>query len=535
MKSTLTARRRSGILAHISSLPSPYGIGDIGTASHSFLDFLSESGQSCWQFLPLNPTCDLFDNSPYMSNSAFAGSPLLISPDLLFTEGLISRQSLEAHPSFSPYTTDFQNVRSFKSRLLDEAFRNFNPKIDEGFKNFRASTPWLDDYALFMSLKEHFGDKGWFDWPRDIATRQKKALSNYTRLCAERINYYIFEQYIFYSQWSILHSLAKEKEILLFGDIPIYVGLDSADVWAHQKIFTLDPTTCQPTHVSGVPPDYFSATGQRWGNPLYRWDHDSPLIQDELVAWWVTRFGAIFKLVDVARIDHFRGFESYWAIPAENETAVDGKWLQGPGTKFFEAVFDRLGELEIVAEDLGIITSKVLELRDALDFPGMKVLQFAFDGNPANSFLPHNFETPNCVVYTGTHDNDTTVGWYLSNQIDDQVRDRLKRTANRQIHDNSGIHDDLIHLALASTAKLAVIPLQDVLGFGNDCRMNIPGVAHGNWRWRCAPEFLTGEIRQRLNQRTELFSRHSSQFSPCPGSVKENMEETFLPLEPTKD
>lgn len=534
MKSTLSKRRRSGILAHISSLPSPYGIGDIGTSSHAFLDFLADSGQSCWQFLPLNPTNDLFDNSPYMSSSAFAGSPLLISPDLLYAEGLISRESLHTHPLFSPYTTDFKSVRAFKSRLLAEAFQTFIANKENTLDDFRIANPWLEDYALFMALKEHFDDKGWFDWPRKVAIRKTEVLSKYSEKFSQKIQYFIFEQYVFSKQWSLLHTLATEKDILLFGDIPVYVGLDSADVWAHQDIFTLDPATCKPTLVSGVPPDYFSATGQRWGNPLYRWDHTSTLIQEQLEDWWVSRFAAIFKMVDIARIDHFRGFESYWAIPAENDTAIEGTWLPGPGVSFFTSVFERLGHLDIVAEDLGIITKEVLELRDALGFPGMKVLQFAFDGNPANSFLPYNFETANCVVYTGTHDNDTSVGWFLDNQIDDEIRRRVKLQANRQLHDESNIHNDLIYLAMSSIANLAVIPLQDVLGFGNDCRMNTPGVAKGNWSWRCAPEFLTSETRQHLKSRSERFYRHSAQFSPSVPVHENNEQKNFL-TQPTND
>ncbi|MFV0436760.1 MAG: 4-alpha-glucanotransferase [Desulfopila sp.] len=509
MKTVFSSRRRSGILAHITSLPSQYGIGDIGTASYSFLDFLSESGQSCWQFLPINPTDDLFDNSPYMTSSAFAGSPLLIAPDLLFAEGLISRQSLADHPQFSPYTTDYRAVREFKSRLLAEAFATFSQAPAEEFSQFKEDTPWLQDYALFMALKERFQTGGWFTWPGEIATRSAKALANIEESCSARTQYYCFEQYIFHQQWQLLKQKARDLDILLFGDIPIYVGQDSADVWANQDIFTLDSTTCTPTHVSGVPPDYFSATGQRWGNPLYRWDSADSFVQKQLENWWISRFAAIFKLVDIARIDHFRGFESYWAIPAENETAIEGVWRPGPGRAFFDTVFQQLGQLEIVAEDLGIITEKVVELRDELGFPGMKVLQFAFDGNPTNSFLPHNFTTPHCVVYTGTHDNDTSVGWFFDPRIDDTTRNRVKALANRTLADGSEIHNDLIYMALSSIATLVIVPLQDILGFGSDCRMNTPGVASGNWRWRCAPEYLENkETIDFLKARTERFSRY---------------------------
>lgn len=508
MKSLLSTRRRSGILAHISSLPSKFGIGDIGISANQFLDFLVDSGQSCWQFLPVNPTNQLFDNSPYMSSAALAGSSLLICPELLYQDGLISRSSLNDHPEFSQYTTDYNAVQQFKSQLLAEAFRNISHNTDKKFSIFIKTHSWLEDYALFMALKEHFSEKGWFDWPTEIRTRQKESLEKYSEQLADRIRYFMFEQYIFHIQWSNLRNHAKERDILLFGDIPIYVGLDSVDVWANQEIFVLDSSTSLPIVVSGVPPDYFSETGQRWGNPLYRWNSASLSVQKQLLDWWVLRFSSMFELVDVARIDHFRAFESYWAIPAENETAIDGEWLPGPGASFFKKVSNQLGQLDIVAEDLGIITKEVLQLRDELGFPGMKVLQFAFDGNPNNIFLPHNFETTNCVVYTGTHDNDTTVGWFLGERLDDNLRDIIKHCSNRHLHDSSPIHQDLIYLALSSTSNLAILPLQDVLGFGNDCKMNSPGVPEGNWRWRCAPDYLTQDISTYLKSQTALFGRY---------------------------
>jgi len=281
----------------------------------------------------------------------------------------------------------------------------------------------------------------------------------------------------------------------------------SVDVWTHQSIFTLDDRTLLPTHVAGVPPDYFSATGQRWGNPLYRWHSDDAATERSLLDWWTSRITAIFSLVDMARIDHFRGFESYWSIPAANATAVKGQWQRGPGKAFFDRIFERLGRLDIIAEDLGMITPEVSTLRDSLGFPGMKVLQFAFDGNPDNSFLPFNYTTPNCVVYTGTHDNDTTVGWFLDDRIDDRMRREIKRHANRRLDDGSGIHEDLIYMAMASIGRLTILPLQDVLGFGSDCRMNTPGLANGNWRWRCAPEYLTPERAAFLKAMTVRFGR----------------------------
>lgn len=500
-------QRASGILAHITSLPSPFGIGDIGPASLAFIDFLVAAGQSYWQFLPTGPTEGVFDNSPYMSTSAFAGSPLLISPQWLLEDGLLDRVDLDPLPSFSPYSTQFVEVRRFKNELLHRAFQHFSPQTDHEYQAFCATSPWLDDYALYMTAKAQFGGKGWHEWPADLARRQPRALQAFSAQHQESIAYYRFEQYQFARQWRRLRDYAEQRSILLFGDLPIYVGGDSVDVWAHQAIFTLDPTTLQPTEVAGVPPDYFSRTGQRWGNPLYRWHDEDPAVRQALYAWWTARLAHIFTLVDMTRIDHFRGFESYWAIPAACETAIEGQWQPGPGLSFFEEMGKRLGPMEIVAEDLGIITPEVEVLRDQCGFPGMKVLQFAFDGNSANPFLPCNFTTPNCLVYTGTHDNDTTVGWFLSNQMDDRTRSLIKRTANGSLHDFKGIHHDLIYLAHSSIATLSILPLQDVLGFGNDCRMNIPGQATGNWRWRCAKEFLGEESASGLKAVTDLFAR----------------------------
>ncbi len=503
----LTNQRASGILAHITSLPSPFGIGDIGPSGLAFLNFLHDCGQGYWQLLPIGPTNPIFGNSPYMSTSAFAGSPLLISPDLLFQHGLISRQSRDNHPDFSPYVTDFTKVAACKKTMLAEAFSNFSPTKKSEYAHFINRTPWLDDYALYMTLKHKYSDKSWNLWPKKIAAHDKDALALVEKRQRDMINYFRFEQFEFFRQWQDLHDHARGLSIRLFGDLPIYVGFDSVDVWANQEIFTLDAKSSSPASVAGVPPDYFSKTGQRWGNPLYRWDSPDRSTQKSLLDWWTQRFTAVFSLFDVVRIDHFRGFESFWSIPAEEDTAVKGQWLKGPGKSFFAEIFSRLGRLDIVAEDLGEITPAVISLRNALGFPGMKILQFAFDENPDNSFLPHNFKTTDCVVYTGTHDNDTTVGWFLSDRLQESDRARIKLIANRDTDDARGIHHDLIHLALSSTAALAIIPLQDVLGFGSDCRMNIPSTTTGNWVWRCAPEFLTAEVSAWLRRMTGLFNR----------------------------
>jgi 4-alpha-glucanotransferase len=503
---TISAQQRSsGILAHITSLPSPFGIGDIGPSSYAFLQFLSDCGQTYWQFLPVGPTAPIFDNSPYMSTSAFAGSPLLISPELLYQHNLVSRRLMDDHPDFSPFTTEFSKVIPFKRALLQEAYRNFSDAKASDYEQFVNQTAWLDDYAVYMTLKEKYSHGSWNTWPADFAAHSPDALARVKRQEQETIDYYRFEQFEFSRQWASLRAQARERGIRLFGDLPIYVGFDSADVWANQEIFTLDRTSLLPARVAGVPPDYFSKTGQRWGNPLYAWGDRS--VQDGLMRWWTQRFAAVFTLFDVARIDHFRGFESYWSIPADEETALNGQWVKGPGKEFFTKIFSRLGKLDIIAEDLGEITQAVIRLKNSLGFPGMKILQFAFDNNPANSFLPYNFETSNCVVYTGTHDNDTTVGWYLSDKGNAADRERIKQFANRDSNDSRGIHQDLIHLALSSTAGLAIIPLQDLLGFGSDCRMNTPATSEGNWRWRCAPEFLTEEVSAWLSRKTELFGR----------------------------
>ena len=500
-------KRGAGILAHITSLPSPFGVGDIGTAANRFLDFLKQAGQDHWQFLPIGPTAPFFDNSPYMSCSAFAGSPLLISPDNLCQEQRISQAALHSHPGFSPYLTDYQEVSTWKNWLLTEAFATFRPEREAAFAEFLADSWWLDDYALFMALKEAFPGQGWFDWPRPLALRDDRALWEARKKYRHRMDMYRFEQYIFACQWRRLQEKARQRGVSLIGDIPIYVGLDSADVWANQEIFTLRPGTLQPSHVAGVPPDYFSKTGQRWGNPLYRWHSGDAAVRERLYIWWRRRIAINSRRADINRIDHFRGFAAYWSVPAEHDTAARGAWIKGPGKDFFAEMGVSLGKLDIIAEDLGIITDDVRILREDVGFPGMKVLQFAFDGNPDNPFLPWNFANPNCVIYTGTHDNNTTVGWYFDGSLDDDARRRIRASVGRDLYDPNGIHRDLLYLAYASIARLAVVPLQDVLGFGGDCRMNTPGVAQGNWRWRCAPEFLSEAAANYLAEMVARFNR----------------------------
>ena len=494
-------QRGSGILLHFTSLPDPYGIGSLGKWAHWFLDFLQASGQQYWQFLPITPTSPIFDNSPYMSLSAFAGNPLLIDPRGLAEAGLLDKRDLIA-PEFSEYLVDFPRVIALKTELLGQAFAAFRIDPDPAFVDFCESRTWLVDYALFMSLREENHLAPWYQWPGPEARRQPAALDRARDRLAERILYHQFEQFIFHCQWQSLQRAAREKKIILIGDIPIYVALDSVDVWAHQQFYKLDPDRLTPTHVAGVPPDYFSDTGQRWGNPVYRWYDDQGRINHSLVNWWQERFNRIFSQMDMVRIDHFRGFESYWEIPAAEKTAIKGRWVPGPGLAFFKALDSK--NMSIIAEDLGVITPEVEKLRDALGFPGMKILQFAFDSDMTNPYLPHNYKTSNCVVYTGTHDNDTTVGWYLGEKCTPGARAALNRYANSNGND---IARDMVRIAMASVADLATIPLQDLLGFGSDCRMNTPSTIKNNWRWRCAPGFLNTELSARLKEETEFYNR----------------------------
>ena len=498
--------RGSGILLHITSLPGRYGIGDLGRESHAFVDFLAAAGQKYWQFLPLCPTSRELDNSPYMGLSAFAGNPLLISPELLVEDGLLPRRHLDTVPDFSDYLVEFDRVIAWKQELLAAAFQVFQHEGGaEGFDDFCRASPWLDDFALFMALRGEQRLLPWYEWPKPLAGREEAALIASRERLSERVRYHQFLPYCFDRQWRRLHAHATTRGMRLIGDIPIYVAPDSADVWAGQDYFTLDPKTLRPAHVAGVPPDYFSDTGQRWGNPLFRWHSRDPQVRERLFGWWRERFRQVFATVDIVRIDHFRGFESYWEIPASEPDAVRGRWVKGPERHFFAEMKATIGDLPIIAEDLGIITPAVEKLRDTLGFPGMKVLQFAFDSDAKNAYLPHNYTTPNCVVYTGTHDNDTTVGWYFSDKVAATSKERALRYAHSQV--GSPIHWDFIRMALASVAAVAMIPLQDLLGFGSDCRMNTPGTPKGNWRWRVAARFLTDEVRDSLREAATFYNR----------------------------
>ena len=502
--------RSAGVLLHPSSLPGPYGIGDFGDSAYRFVDFLCSSKQSLWQTLPLGPTG--FGDSPYQSFSAFAGNVLLISPDKLVDEGYLP-ETPTAIPHFPNNEVNFETVIPYKTDLLKQAYEYF--KVEgtavqhTSFHQFcKEQAAWLDDYALYMALKLHHIDQHggvWSSWPRPIAMREPKAMQSWSEKLADEINLHKFLQHLFFKQWFALKAYANKNDIKLIGDIPIFVAYDSADVWANPDQYYLDEEG-KATVIAGVPPDYFSETGQRWGNPLYRWDK---MAQDGY-AWWVSRLQMCFRQADIVRIDHFRGFDAYWEIPASESTAVIGRWVKGPGAAFFNVISEKLKDLPLIAEDLGVITPEVEALRDQFDFPGMKVLHFAFGGEQNNNFLPHNF-TQNCVVYTGTHDNETTVGWY--HNASDWERDHVRRYMAVNGHD---VAWDLMRLAFASVADMAVVPMQDLMGLGNEARMNFPGKVGGYWRWRFRADLLTEHIVYRLRELTELYGRYPHENNNSP-------------------
>jgi len=502
-------RRASGNLLHPTSLPGRFGIGDLGSAACRFIDFLAGSGQQLWQIMPLGPTS--YGDSPYQTLSAFAGNPSLISLERLVEDQYLAPWDFLGAPDFPAQTVDYGPVIDYKQRLLRLSFENF--KSQQGgqhaaeFAAFSAANRgWLDDYSLFAALKEHHGGANWSHWEGDIATRQPAALAHWKAVLSDAIQYHCYTQFQFYKQWSALKRYANGKGIRIIGDIPIFVAYDSADAWSHPELFCFDEDG-NPTLVAGVPPDFFSPTGQLWGNPLYRWD----VMARDGYAWWIERFRAALQQVDIIRLDHFRGFEACWAVPAGEETAAKGCWVKGPGADLFHALEQALGRLPIIVEDLGLITRRVKALRDELGFPGMKVLQFAFTGDPDDAYLPHNYEH-NCVVYTGTHDNDTTLGWW--NSLDQRARARVQVYLGRHGDDISW---DMIRLALMSVADLAIFPLQDVLGIGSEGRMNTPGRMSGNWGWRYTDGLLNDRVRERLRGLTEIYGR-------APHALKEEVD-----------
>lgn len=485
--------RSGGVLLHPTSLPGKYGIGDLGPSAYKFVDFLAETKQKLWQVLPLGPTG--YGDSPYQCFSTFAGNPLLISLDNLLKEGLLSQEDLQIKEPFDDNKVDFGKIIDFKYSIYRKAFDKFADTKE--FKAFCSKhSLWLDDFSLFMSLKTLFGGRPWSEWDKEIKLREPTAISKYTNELAKDIRFCKFLQYYFFKQWDELKAYANKKEIKIIGDIPIYVAFDSSDAWAKPSAFYFDKQM-NPVKVAGVPPDYFSKTGQLWGNPLYNWQ----ALKKDGFKWWIERVKAVQELVDIIRIDHFRGFAGYWAVPFGSETAADGKWEVGPGADVFIAIKDALGDLPILAEDLGFLTPDVHKLRDKFGFPSMKILQFGFDSKEGSAYIPHLLERNN-VVYTGTHDNDTIVGWFQ--KASPQDKQLVLDYANSDGHE---IAWDFIRFALGSVANIALIPLQDILSLDSDARMNTPSVASGNWQWRFKWEQITPQIKEKLKKFTEIYQR----------------------------
>ena len=493
-------KRYSGILLHPTSLPSPYGIGDMGQGAYDFVDFLEKSGQTLWQVLPLGPTG--YGDSPYQSYSVFAGQTLLISPEKLVEQKLIDAADLKELPEFDAKQVKYGDVLTWKTGIFEKAFAEFvkggDQELQEEYEAFlKEQEFWLNDYAFYMAARAENENQGWMNWDKELQQPTAKVRKEWEEKLSEKIAYQKFLQFEFYKQWGELKAYANEKGIYIVGDMPIFVSVDSSDVWANKSLFCLD-SKGYPTEVAGVPPDYFSATGQLWGNPLYDWAAH----KKQGYKWWIARIKTQFTQVDYLRIDHFRGFESYWAVPAGEETAVNGQWKKGPGIDLFNAIKKALGELPIFAEDLGVITPEVEALRDECGFPGMKVLQFGFEAWPQDIFYPHNFKSTNCICYTGTHDNNTTLGWY--NDVKEEARDRVRRYLNC---DGANVSWDFIRLAMSSIAQYAIYPMQDVLRLGAEARMNVPGVLGANWAWRFEEKDIQEWHAVELKKMTQLFNR----------------------------
>ena len=501
--------RHSGILLHPTSLPGRFGIGDLGAEAFRFADFLVESGQSLWQVLPLGPTG--YGDSPYQCFSAFAGNTLLISLEKLVEEELLTRSDLRHIPKFPVEKVDFGWVISYKTELIEKAFKNFKSSTDtvlrEAFLAFtQMNGDWLNDYALFRTLKDAHQGVAWNKWKSHFALRDSQAIAQAAEQMHERIEAQRFFQFLFFKQWSELKSYANQRGIKFIGDVPIFVAYDSADVWTNPHLFKLDEKG-RPIVVAGVPPDYFSKTGQLWGNPIYNWER----MRESQFQWWLDRLSSTLKTVDLVRIDHFRGFAATWEVPARDKTAKNGRWVTVPGRELFTVLQEKMGNLPIIAEDLGVITPDVEALRDDFGFPGMRIFQFAFLDH-TNIDLPHNY-IPHTVAYTGTHDNDTAVGWFNSKAGEGSTRSAEQIEAEKRFCmdylNTSGkeINWDFIRAVLASVADTAIIPVQDLLGLGSEARMNLPASQQGNWQWRFKPNALTDKIGQRLKELTELYVR----------------------------
>jgi 4-alpha-glucanotransferase len=504
--------RSSGILLHCTSLPGRFGIGDFGPCAYEFADFLFAAGQWLWQVLPLNPTG--YGDSPYQCFSAFAGNPLLLSLERLRDQGLLQESDLAQAPPFPEDSVDFGAAIEFKRPLLRRAAQAFFADASRAdraaFDRFcESASSWLDDFALFMALKDAHNGTAWSTWDAEIRDRAPRAVSEWTLRLAAQLKVIKYWQFEFFRQWKDLRAYCRQRDIHLMGDIPIYVAHDSSDVWAHPEFFYLDDAG-KPTVVSGVPPDYFSATGQLWGNPIYRWN----ILEAGGFTWWIERFRASLALFDMVRLDHFRGFESYWEVSATEATAMHGRWAKAPGDALLSALQNEFGELPIVAENLGVITPPVEELRKKFGLPGMSILQFAFGmDEQGSSFRPHNYSR-DLVAYTGSHDNDTAVGWWSSTGAADSTRtpedirkEREFARAYLNFHDDAEINWVMIRAVSASVADIVIVPLQDVLGLGSSARMNLPGTVSGNWKWRYRPGVLSRELSARLRSLAALYDR----------------------------
>lgn len=486
--------RKSGILLHPTSLYGKEGIGTLGDSLYEFINFLSKSKQKLWQIFPLGPTG--YGDSPYQCFSAFAGNPYLIDLETLAKEGYLSFEDINIDFGDDVEKINYGLIYERKLPILKKAYINF--KEDDDFIKFeKDNSYWLEDFSQFSAFKEYFGGISWLEWPKEYKNRDSKALETLNSKLENEIKYFKFLQYIFFKQWKNVKAYANSKGIEIIGDIPIFVSMDSADAWSNNEIFQFDKDR-NPVKVAGVPPDYFSATGQLWGNPLFDWDK----LKETGYKWWIDRVKANLSLYDIIRIDHFRGFESYWSINYGEETAINGKWEKGPGMNLFNAIRESLGDLNIIAEDLGTLTDDVVKLKNDTGFPGMRILQFAFSQDPENEYLPHNYDN-NTVVYTGTHDNDTTNSWFSN--LNDIEKQEVREYIN--VYDDNGIVYGLIRAALSSVADIAIIPMQDYLNLGGFARINTPGLAAGNWQWRLKNDGLSDELAKTISHLTEIYGR----------------------------
>jgi len=495
-------RRGSGILCHITSLSSSYGIGDMGPAAYRFVDFLAETKQSYWQILPLNPTDPTFDNSPYHSISAFACNPLLISPELMVRDGWLTEQDVESVPDFPSGHIDYDAVIAFKEKLFQLAYRRLGEsKGHPDYEEFCSDNArWLNDFALFVALNGHFNGAVWSSWPDEVRDRKPEILNSLSRKLHDAIERGKFLQYLFHGQWTALKRYCNDRGVQIIGDMPIYVDYDSVDLWVNPDVFKLDDEK-KPYAVAGVPPDYFSATGQLWGNPVYRWD----ILKERRYEWWVQRVRQNLRLFDFLRVDHFRGLVAYWEVPATEDTAINGKWIEAPAEDFLNELAKRFPLLPIIAEDLGVITPDVREVIQRFELPGMKILLFAFgDDLASNPYVPHNL-VRNCLVYTGTHDNNTVRGWFEKEATLEEKK-RVSEYLGRNVSVENA-HWEFIRLAMMSVANASIVPIQDVLGLGEEARMNRPATMGGNWGWRLLPEQLTSSVTKKLARMTEMYGR----------------------------